>query len=243
LESRTSPSNADLIENQATPLDARVATANVSAENGTGIRLGLSAYEENAGDRATVAVGGYVKGKHVFGMNPVAYTDGADHVAVGSEIDFGNLNATPGGQAYGLLIKSLGGNVGGQGGQAHIQMQAAASSPADNGIVFHVSSGTAPVATGGALITVDGGTYTYGLDLGGGAFTGAAIRLPNGGDIDIQSTTGTKIGTGTSKKIGFWGATPVVKQTVTGSRGANAALASLITALATAGLVVDSSSA
>ena len=43
--------------------------------------------------------------------------------------------------------------------------------------------------------------------------------------------------------LGFFNAaTPATKQTVTGSRGANAALASLLTALATYGLVTDSSS-
>lgn len=48
--------------------------------------------------------------------------------------------------------------------------------------------------------------------------------------------------TGASKMIGFYGTTKKSKQTVTGSKGANAALASLLTALSTIGLVVDSSS-
>lgn len=43
--------------------------------------------------------------------------------------------------------------------------------------------------------------------------------------------------------IGFYNTAPVAKQTVTGSRGGNAALASLLTALATSGLITDSSSA
>jgi hypothetical protein len=43
--------------------------------------------------------------------------------------------------------------------------------------------------------------------------------------------------------VGFYAAGPVAKQTVTGSRGANAALASLLTALAALGLVTDSSTA
>lgn len=42
--------------------------------------------------------------------------------------------------------------------------------------------------------------------------------------------------------VGFLGTAPVAKQTVTGSRGGNAALASLLTALATFGLITDSSS-
>ena len=43
--------------------------------------------------------------------------------------------------------------------------------------------------------------------------------------------------------IGVFGTTPTTKQTVTGSRGGNAALASLLTALANYGLITDSSTA
>ena len=43
-------------------------------------------------------------------------------------------------------------------------------------------------------------------------------------------------------KVGFYGTTPITKPTVSGSRGSNAALASLITALANLGLLTDSSS-
>ena len=42
--------------------------------------------------------------------------------------------------------------------------------------------------------------------------------------------------------LGFYGTTATTKQTVTGSRGSNAALASLLTALAAYGLITDSSS-
>jgi hypothetical protein len=45
-----------------------------------------------------------------------------------------------------------------------------------------------------------------------------------------------------NNKVGFYGTAPVAKPTVTGSRGANAALASLLTALAGQGILTDSSS-
>ena len=48
---------------------------------------------------------------------------------------------------------------------------------------------------------------------------------------------------GAANTLGFHGATAVPKQTVTGSRGGNAALADLLTKLATLGLIVDGSSA
>jgi hypothetical protein len=46
-----------------------------------------------------------------------------------------------------------------------------------------------------------------------------------------------------ANQLGFHGATPVAKQTVTGSRGGNAALANLLTALANLGLITDNTTA
>ncbi|TVZ96518.1 hypothetical protein [Streptomyces sp. BK340] len=47
----------------------------------------------------------------------------------------------------------------------------------------------------------------------------------------------------TGTTAGFYGAAPVAQQTVTGSRGGNAALASLLSKLASLGLIVDGTSA
>lgn len=57
---------------------------------------------------------------------------------------------------------------------------------------------------------------------------------PGGGGTIIDAATG---------KIGFFGSTPVVKPTVSGSLGGNAALTSLVTALAALGLIVNSTTA
>lgn len=48
--------------------------------------------------------------------------------------------------------------------------------------------------------------------------------------------------TGASQRIGFFGKSKIAKPTVTGSKGANAALTSLMTALSNLGLVTDSTS-
>lgn len=48
---------------------------------------------------------------------------------------------------------------------------------------------------------------------------------------------------GTGDKVGFHGVPAVARQTITGSRGGNAALASLLTALHTLGLITDSTTA
>ena len=66
-----------------------------------------------------------------------------------------------------------------------------------------------------------------------GAQTNYALKTLNG-DVQIIAGVGN---------LGFNGSTPIAKPTVTGSRGGNAALASLLTALANYGLITDSSSA
>ena len=73
-------------------------------------------------------------------------------------------------------------------------------------------------------------------------FHGRGVWLGDGSNVRLGTTTGTKIGTSTSQKLGFFDATPIVQPTVTGSRGGNAALASLLTQLAALGLITDSSS-
>ena len=54
--------------------------------------------------------------------------------------------------------------------------------------------------------------------------------------------TNVKLGS-TGGNVGFYGATAAAKPAITGSRGGNAALASLLTALATLGLITDSTTA
>lgn len=62
------------------------------------------------------------------------------------------------------------------------------------------------------------------------------------GDRDLCDAGGSIVlswnGTGA---LGFFGTAPVTKPTVTGSKGGNAALASLLTQLATLGILTDSS--
>lgn len=65
------------------------------------------------------------------------------------------------------------------------------------------------------------------------------VLVDNGGSRNCL----TLAGSGSAPEIGFYGTATAAKQTVTGSRGGNAALASLLTALAATGLLTDSSSA
>jgi hypothetical protein len=71
---------------------------------------------------------------------------------------------------------------------------------------------------------------------------GVALRL-EGVNIGsgLSSSTGMKIGATSAEYLSFWGKTPLqTRQTVTGSKGGNAALASLMSTLASYGLVNDS---
>ena len=67
--------------------------------------------------------------------------------------------------------------------------------------------------------------------------TTAALAATNTIIYSANVTLGTA-----SSTVGFYGATPAAKPTITGSRGGNAALASLLTQLAALGLVTDSTS-
>lgn len=67
------------------------------------------------------------------------------------------------------------------------------------------------------------------------------------GTLDVTGTTTLKgtavICDGTGDTLKFYGGTGATQQTVTGSRGGNAALADLLTKLATLGIIVDGTSA
>lgn len=75
------------------------------------------------------------------------------------------------------------------------------------------------------------------------ALVSDALRMVDAKNIEFATGTGSKLGTTTSQKLAFWGATPIARPTVTGSRGGNAAVANLLTQLAAAGLITDSTTA
>lgn len=112
-----------------------------------------------------------------------------------------------------------------------------------------VGGATDLVSTGAALneLTTNGGIERLGQDLYttylltpvgktlAGSVTQAAARIYLGAaPIDSPAFT---------TAIGFNGSAAIAKPTITGSRGGNVALASLLTALDTYGLITDSTSA
>jgi hypothetical protein len=71
---------------------------------------------------------------------------------------------------------------------------------------------------------------------------GFDIRPKGTGAIRLRGGSGTAQVQVTETGVGFFSTTPIAKPTVSGSRGGNAALQSLLTALANLGLITDSSS-
>ncbi len=99
-----------------------------------------------------------------------------------------------------------------------------------NTLVFS-SSGLSITSSGAATITVAGAST---LDVGSGSFTFSH----SGGTADLVIGSTTKVGA-SSGSLGFYQGAGTTKQTVTGAKAGNVALANLMTALATLGLVTD----
>lgn len=98
------------------------------------------------------------------------------------------------------------------------------------GAIDFITEGTSAGNRGGKIqfrVRADGSA--------GGAST--QMTLHNDGRLEIDGTLDHD-----GNNVGFYGVAPAARQTVTGSRGGNAALTSLLTALATIGLIVDSTS-
>lgn len=74
-------------------------------------------------------------------------------------------------------------------------------SAAGNGTLSFASVSGAQTYT----LPASGGTVALTSDITGG------FTLDDAADIAVNTTTGTKIGTGTTQKLGFWNATPVVQ--------------------------------
>jgi hypothetical protein len=111
-----------------------------------------------------------------------------------------------------------------------------------SGIQFTTgSTGSLPIFLSASDGIVNGNLAT--ITLSGSGTGDVAIQAGHGAGAVIHVTAaGTSPGTIAldAPELGFFGGSPVAKQVVNGSRGGNAALTSLLSALATAGLITDS---
>jgi hypothetical protein len=132
-----------------------------------------------------------------------------------------------------------------------ILIQPAASNPmlsvtgtGTNGALLLRGQGNGGINIG----SMTGGNALQVNDGGGGALNPVVLTArPTGNFATISladPAQGIQIMTNpASGKLAFWGATPIIRPTVSGAKAANAALTSLMTALAALGLVTDTTTA
>jgi hypothetical protein len=101
---------------------------------------------------------------------------------------------------------------------------------------FSNTASTFSIPLRGALGAVAAPTYSFSGDTNTGVYSPTADEVAITAGGALQDTIG-------NATRGFFGTAATTKKTVTGSRGGNAALASLLTALAAYGLIIDSSTA
>lgn len=102
------------------------------------------------------------------------------------------------------------------------------------------------VNSGGTTVAIVGtqsdGGYVILYDESGG--NQATIQVTSGGGLDINGNNGTIVANSVvGTTLGFYGSAGTAKPQVNGSRGGNAALTSLLTALAGLNLITDSTTA
>lgn len=99
-----------------------------------------------------------------------------------------------------------------------------------------------------AVDTVTNASSVTGVKIVAGASGGGVtMQVTSSGlnesvSIKALGTGSVILGAATNNKVGFFGGNGTTQPTISGSRGANAALADLLTALASMGLLVDSTS-
>jgi hypothetical protein len=105
-----------------------------------------------------------------------------------------------------------------------------------NGLLQIVSGTTkaSGIALGTDVFVFRNGTTAITIDAASGITTTGGITLADAKDLAFGTSTGTKIGTATSQKIGFWNKTPVVQPSSTGeSAGFTAGAGTTVTHLST----------
>lgn len=153
----------------------------------------------------------------------------------------GGVLSLLGGAAGSTGTRSAGGAVSIQGGAAGGNSGGGALGGA---VTVFGGDGSSSNGGGGSVIVSGGAGGAGGASVGGDVnIRGGVTGGSGGGVVRIQNAAGSAdriIVNDTG--MGFFAATPIAKPTVSGSRGANAALASLCTELANLGLIVDNTS-
>ncbi|MFC5356490.1 glycosyl hydrolase family 28-related protein [Azospirillum himalayense] len=193
-----------------------------------GVRIRANADGVNIGPHR---LRGYTTAAIQIDAGPTAPTN----VSISPGVYSGNAaNITGIGNATGSLILDYsGGGLRVNGGAAFATSGNAAHIKFGSDVLVQVYRGSGVANDGSvALRAENGGGRVQALAAGADGFL--QLFGQGAGQVTVGSTL---------NKVGFYGAAGALKQAVSGSRGGNAALASLITTLASLGLITDSTSA
>lgn len=215
----------------ANPNGNYVQISSQSANSQTG--SGINFYCGNVGIGPVISTGSLIQ---TSGPGGSTQAWGLNFIA-GTQFNKGALRVpiNPGAsavQTYGMSIVVEGGftSTG-----AAIQVSGDNASTVANGLVFFGSA--SPIDVNGALISAAGGGATkHGIDFTGWTFpAGNAINLPSGGHIGLPTSgAGVRIGQASNQLLSFWGATPVVQRSATGTAtGFTAGTGSAVLSLST----------
>ena len=178
---------------------------------------------ENAGDSATTGSDNVLVGQ---GADLLAATD-SNTIAIGKgTIGRGSNTATYGNGS--TVDHYFYGNLG-VGITPTAKLHVAGTVIATG--ITQLTAGTASSSTTTGTLVVTGG-----VGVSGALFLGGSLTFSDAQNIVVNATTGTKIATATTQKLGFWNATPVVqpaavtKYTVTYTLGSAPAAANLTVA-------------
>lgn len=181
-----------------------------------------------------------------FGASSAASGQGS--IAVGYQAQATGINSQAvgyGARALGDLAVAIGSLALGNGATA-IAIGNGATVDQNGGIALGSGStcgGIAGMAIGTGATVGEG--HDYSVAVGPGATTTQANQMVLGAATHavlvkgLLSISGAAVLAGSGQKVGFYGSAGAVKQTVTGSRGGNAVLATLLTYLASLGLITD----
>lgn len=132
-----------------------------------------------------------------------AQLNGVDRFKVAStgQTTLGSTSITGGGAL--TIVTAYGSTLFNMTGAGNLQISQSLVGPANGFLRFGYSGSTDPILTASAsLMTLSQGSFA----------------LEDARNFQVGSTTGTKFGTATTQKLGFWNATPVVQQVLaTGS--------------------------
>jgi hypothetical protein len=225
------------------------ATAATKAAGGITIR---------AGNGLTSGLGGSIS--IAAGNTPINLPSGAVSISGGTGVIGGAINVAGGTGTSGVggdismtggsSNGSIGGGVVVTGGQAPTGgnvVVAAGQSSFGLGTGAGVTMfGGNPAGAGGSAAFYGGDAGVFNGQIGGGISftTGLGDSGANNGAITFNTPLGQALkfldDTVSAVQIGFFGATPVAKPIITGSRASGIALQNLLTQLATLGIITDS---